>query len=402
MDMYINGINTSIPDEIFSKYPYITVTCSISELQGNDWNMNTIKNIRLIASAAELMFVPADLMYAAYGVYLDVLGSLIPGCATSIYSDDTGWGTFNDNTDDQPLLPISMMGAPVWTNYDIRKVTGQSADGSLILGDVYFKNSYTDYSETYEVTSQWLLSMANQARRLHKIEGLVNFTTDMMLGAFEEAPIVSKTNWMDYSTFDYANKTFHSDAEVIYAPPTVSFKSDVETVNIPKATEIRVDKIVNSNTVNNGWNYRSLFYNCASIKNINAPLLQHTGAQVFQGCSGLASVKFPALTSVNVMAFEDCTNLVRADFGTSLTEIGYLAFRGCTKLDTLILRSNKVVTYNTDGIGISDSSPIGAGTGYIYVPTALVDSYKAASKWSDLANQFRAIEDYPNICGTTA
>lgn len=30
----------------------------------------------------------------------------------------------------------------------------------------------------------------------------------------------------------------------------------------------------------------------------------------------------------------------------------------------------------------------------IYVPAALIDSYKAATNWSAYANQFRALEDY--------
>lgn len=42
-------------------------------------------------------------------------------------------------------------------------------------------------------------------------------------------------------------------------------------------------------------------------------------------------------------------------------------------------------------------TPIASGTGYIYVPSALVDTYK--TKWSAFANQIRAIEDYPEICG---
>ena len=51
------------------------------------------------------------------------------------------------------------------------------------------------------------------------------------------------------------------------------------------------------------------------------------------------------------------------------------------------------------GKGAFNMSPIASGTGYIYVPAALVDSYKAASNWSTYANQIRAIEDYPDICG---
>jgi hypothetical protein len=41
-----------------------------------------------------------------------------------------------------------------------------------------------------------------------------------------------------------------------------------------------------------------------------------------------------------------------------------------------------------------DSSSIAKGTGYVYVPRSLVDSYKSATNWSTYANQFRALEDY--------
>jgi hypothetical protein len=41
-----------------------------------------------------------------------------------------------------------------------------------------------------------------------------------------------------------------------------------------------------------------------------------------------------------------------------------------------------------------DGSPIANGTGYIYVPGALHNSYLADTKWSTYANQFRRLEDY--------
>ena len=65
---------------------------------------------------------------------------------------------------------------------------------------------------------------------------------------------------------------------------------------------------------------------------------------------------------------------------------------------TLILRSETVATLPSTSA--FSSTPIASGTGYIYVPRALVDSYKAASNWSTYANQFRALEDY-TVDGTT-
>ena len=51
-----------------------------------------------------------------------------------------------------------------------------------------------------------------------------------------------------------------------------------------------------------------------------------------------------------------------------------------------------------DEISVFSNTPISNGTGYIYVPKALIESYQAHEKWSAYASQFRAIEDYPEIC----
>lgn len=37
--------------------------------------------------------------------------------------------------------------------------------------------------------------------------------------------------------------------------------------------------------------------------------------------------------------------------------------------------------------------------GYIYVPRDLIETYKVSTNWVTYANQLRAIEDYPEICG---
>lgn len=67
-----------------------------------------------------------------------------------------------------------------------------------------------------------------------------------------------------------------------------------------------------------------------------------------------------------------------------------------TVLETVILRSDTAVTFSSSSAyskGVfSASSPIGKGSGKIYVPSALLDSYKAATGWSQYADIFTAIE----------
>ncbi len=102
------------------------------------------------------------------------------------------------------------------------------------------------------------------------------------------------------------------------------------------------------------------------------------------------------VTSIGTYAFNACSALTTADF-PMVTSIGTYAFNSCSNLTALILRSETMCTLSDTNA--FNNSAIKSGTGYIYVPRALVDSYKAASNWSTYANQFRAIEDYPDICG---
>lgn len=111
----------------------------------------------------------------------------------------------------------------------------------------------------------------------------------------------------------------------------------------------------------------------------------------------------------NPYIFDGCDMLQFVDLGKAnqIHVRTLFAYGNNGKLDTLILRSDTVVTVN----GITGTSwidyplygtQIEKGEGYIYVPSALVDSYKndSVNHWSEYADQFRAIEDYPDICGS--
>ena len=61
-------------------------------------------------------------------------------------------------------------------------------------------------------------------------------------------------------------------------------------------------------------------------------------------------------------------------------------------MTALILRTEAIPTLQD--LNTIQNTPINTGTGYIYVPSALVDSYKSATNWSTYATQFRALEDW--------
>lgn len=130
---------------------------------------------------------------------------------------------------------------------------------------------------------------------------------------------------------------------------------------------------------------------------VNLPLVTSLGSYAFYQCSGLVTVTLPKLTSVSTQTFYSCAKLQHADCG-QLGAMPAQTFNACSSLTELILRKTSSICTLANANAISNS-PIGKGTGYIYVPSTLVETYKTATNWSTFVNQFRAIEDYPDICG---
>lgn len=134
-----------------------------------------------------------------------------------------------------------------------------------------------------------------------------------------------------------------------------------------------------------------------SLVTVNLPSVTSIGSLAFYGCTGLLTINFSLAASIPSQAFYNCTKLKHADFGKA-GSIAAQAFNGCAALTELILRKSDSICTLSNVNGISNTA-IGKGTGYVYVPSALVDSYKANTNWSTFANQIRAIEDYPEITG---
>ena len=120
------------------------------------------------------------------------------------------------------------------------------------------------------------------------------------------------------------------------------------------------------------------------------------GNYVFNQYDTLTKADFPAATSIGSYAFNYCSKLKTANFPVA-TSIGAYAFYYCSNLNALILRSETMCKLSNKNA--FTYTPIKSGTGYIYVPSALLASYQAATNWSTFSAQFRAIEDYPDICG---
>ncbi len=117
----------------------------------------------------------------------------------------------------------------------------------------------------------------------------------------------------------------------------------------------------------------------------------------FETCTGLTSLTLPSVNDVESYAMPNCTNLVRVDF-PKLNATNFGMCSSCKSLTALILRRTDRPTALAEADYVFLNTPIANGTGYVYVPAALVDQYKAATNWVKFADQIRAIEDYPEIC----
>lgn len=134
------------------------------------------------------------------------------------------------------------------------------------------------------------------------------------------------------------------------------------------------------------------FNTCSNLTRINMPKVKKLEMFTFVACSALENVVFQAVEEIQNGCFNSCTNLKKADFH-SLKAISMAdCFNNDTNLTAVIIRSNSMAT-----LGVATqfvNTPIARGTGYIYVPAALVEQYKTATNWATFADQFRALEDY--------
>ena len=98
------------------------------------------------------------------------------------------------------------------------------------------------------------------------------------------------------------------------------------------------------------------FYDCSSLQTVSLPVCSNVSKYAFQYCYSLSSVNLPLCSYIGQDAFYKCSSLSVAYIGTSIDTVCVLgnsnAFGNCPALTS------------------------------IYVPTSLVESYKAATNWT--------------------
>ncbi len=129
------------------------------------------------------------------------------------------------------------------------------------------------------------------------------------------------------------------------------------------------------------------------LTSFSAPLLEELPGYALRYQTGLVRADFAVGIPTGNSAFEGCTSLQTVRFGGPVTVIKTKLFYNCTNLETLILDGvTAVPTVNSNAF---TGTKIAAGTGYVYVPRALISAFEAKSGWSTF--NFRAIEDYTSL-----
>lgn len=139
------------------------------------------------------------------------------------------------------------------------------------------------------------------------------------------------------------------------------------------------------------------FFQLQSLVELNLLLMETIPNLGIATCPKLTLLDFPKVTTISTQGLYNNTGLIRVNLPVC-TSIGNQAFQNNSALEILYLASDTLCSLSN--INAFSNSGISKGTGYIYVPSALIEDYKVATNWITYAAQFRAIEDYEDILNT--
>lgn len=205
----------------------------------------------------------------------------------------------------------------------------------------------------------------------------------------------------------------NSLAGIVILDPTTTVIGDYAFANYTHITEVDAENVTDIG------NYS--FAGCTSLTKVSMPNLTNSSTgHVFEGCTKLSDVNvenavtlgeyfFNKCSALTVLVFKKMNNVWRYSMGNctklttvDLTMTGNFAngqgqtFNGSNKLNTLIVRKDGVATIsNINNFTNTPFASNGAG-GTLYVPSAQISAYQAASNWSTILgysnNQILPIE----------
>ena len=139
---------------------------------------------------------------------------------------------------------------------------------------------------------------------------------------------------------------------------------------------------------------------CGELQSASFPNATSLPVDMFNGLKFLTSVSVPSVSgAITTSVFRGCERLPLIDLPSGVSSLGVTSLYNCHALTALVLRrtagvvtmQNTTVFYGTPLAGYG-----GTYSGHVYVPSALLASYKTDSNWSVLfanyADIFATIE----------
>lgn len=170
------------------------------------------------------------------------------------------------------------------------------------------------------------------------------------------------------------------------------------TAKLPNATKLNESAFkgcsslieVDFSSVTEQGNY--VFQECSALKKVSFPSFNSTvNRSAFYGCRSLIRCDLPMAAGLDQYAFQDCSNLMELYLPES-SSISGSSIYSCSKLCALILPNKSKVASLSNAFVYSSETLV--KTGYIFVPSSLLETYKSATNWSAYAGRFKAIENY--------
>lgn len=427
-----------IPVEVLETYPYVIIQKITHESGGIGYTLKAA-NGPYIHIKREIIDSGIDNILLQMAV--DEEGTVVipveaNKTVTYSLSDEYIWGKLIEST---TIIPVPIGNAVgesnenlgyyelVWSNHNIYEAAFYS----------YSKKEYTISNELYYESFSFVKTNDRYYKAIaEKIRNTLKITTQYKPSELPSAIKETKKVVDDFNTIKINSGAF------LYGDDKVKIIGDKMYTGLYCGANIDIASVPDNITeiANHGFSYSNIssivlhdnikilgddvFADCINLTEVILPNnITSIGGSCFNGCKNLTSISLPTnlitlkymafshcssllsivipdgVTTLNSGLFDTCTSLVRVD-GNKCSAISDEVFENCGALEILILRNTGKVCTLENTNSFTDTL-IESGTGYIYVPSALLENYKTAENWSTYATQFRAIEDYPEICNPT-
>lgn len=115
--------------------------------------------------------------------------------------------------------------------------------------------------------------------------------------------------------------------------------------------------------------------------------IESIGEYAFMNCDSLININIPtSMSGISEGCFQSCDALTILDIPSNIISIGYHAFYECRGLSRITVHATTPPTLANGAFDNTNDAPI-------YVPSSSVDTYKAATGWSNYSSRIEAISN---------